>query len=96
MTEQEFAMEYARLGHAIQSGVAFEQEHGSTDGTPKHLRVGVNTSKCDQAALARLLISKGVITNDEHMQSVIDELKAEVARYEERIEKNHGIKITLA
>ena len=86
---------YVNACHAIQSGVAFEQSRGSQDGTPKHLRVGVNTSKCDMAALVRILIGKGLFTEAEYVKELADEAEREVKRYEDRIFETYGTKVTL-
>lgn len=77
---------YRAAAHAMQSGVALDHSRGSQDGTPKHLRVGVNAAMCEHAALAALLISKGVFTRDEYEAAVALEMEAEVARYRERLE----------
>lgn len=72
--------------HAMQSGVAYEmnipgREHATR---PKDLRVGVNTGLCDHAALARLLVAKGIISEVEYLEAIADEMEREVARYEAR------------
>jgi hypothetical protein len=95
MTDLEFMAEYMKLGHAIQTGVAFDHESGSKDGTPKHLRVGVMS---DLGALTRLLVAKGIITQDEYYTAVLDGLRQEVAEYERRLKERLGAetKISLA
>lgn len=47
---------YEQALHGMQSGVAYEHSNGSPDGSPKHLRVGINSAQVNNAALARLLI----------------------------------------
>ncbi len=97
-TELELLNEkYLRLTHAMQTGVAFEQSRGSQDGTPKHLRVGVNSVAVSDAALVKLLISKGLFTETEYWRAVVDEMQAEVDRYTKRINDSlgSGEKITL-
>ena len=81
---------YLAALHAMQTGVAIEQARGSRDGEPKHLRVGVNTAMVDHAGLAQLLISKGLITEDEYTAAIADAMEAEVARYEQRIQEQVG------
>jgi len=66
MTPEEFIAEYARLGHAIQSGVAYAMEREANQVSPKHLRTGLNCVMADFGSLGRLLIAKGVITQDEY------------------------------
>jgi hypothetical protein len=98
MTDLEFLTEYAKLGHAIQTGVAYDHEYGSKDGTPKHLRVGLNCVMSDLGALTRLLVAKGIITQDEYYTAVLDGLRAEIAEYERRLKERLGAetKISLA
>lgn len=84
MTEQDVAR-YDAAAHAMQSGVAAEHLAGSKDGSPKHLRVGVNSAQVGIAALGRLLIDKGVITMDEYEAAMAAEMEAEQARYEQRL-----------
>lgn len=82
MTDQE---RYNKAMHAMQTGVALELSRGSDSASPKHLRVGVNSALCDQSALARLLVEKGIMTWDEYGKSVADEAEREVQRYRERL-----------
>ena len=96
MTGPEFKTEYAALANAIQSGVAFDQSTGSEDGTPKHLRVGLNLRARDHSGLVELLVAKGVITYEEYFDVVIGELEAELADYKELIERKTGRKVDLA
>jgi hypothetical protein len=85
------------LSHAIQTGVAYEMEktpeHSAT--TPKHLRTGVNLAMLENAALAELLVGKGVVTMEEVLKSNINKLEQEVESYEARLSKTYGVKIKL-
>lgn len=76
---------YAAAAHAMQTGVATEHARGGTDGTAKHLRVGVNSALVNDAALVRLLVAKGLITMEEYLREVADQMEREVKRYEERL-----------
>lgn len=67
--------------HAMQSGVAMELQHDPSSGSPKHLRVGVNTALVDTAALAKLLIAKGLITENEYLGALAAGMEEEVERY---------------
>jgi hypothetical protein len=96
ITVEEFMEEYRRLGHAIQTGVGYEHEYGSQDGTPKHLRTGLANVMSDLGSIGRLLIAKGVITEQEYFHAILEGLKQEVAVYEQRLEARLGAKITLA
>lgn len=91
MTVDEFLAEYARLGHAIQTGVAYEMNNPAIKATePKHLRTGLNCVMSDFGSLGRLLIAKGVITEDEYYAAVLNGLRAEVAFYEQRLNAAYG------
>ena len=89
---------YEKACHAMQSGVAMEMNDNPGPTTPKHLRVGINVALCDQAALARLLVQKGIITLEEYEAAITDEMEHEVERYEARIAARVGgtTPITLA
>lgn len=80
---------YEEAAHAMQTGVALEHARGGQDGSPKHLRVGVNSAQVNNAAIARLLIAKGIITMDEYTAAVTAEMNAEAERYEQRL----GVKL---
>lgn len=86
---------YREALHAMQSGVAMEmnQDPGPTE--PKHLRVGINSCLSDQSALANLLIQKGLITEEEYAEAITRAMNAEVERYEQRLFKRLGAKVTL-
>jgi hypothetical protein len=95
-TIQQANARYAAAAHAMQSGVRFMQEvGGATDGTPKHLRTGVNSALCSSAALARLLIEKGIITEQEHAIAQADEMERERDRYARQCEQVTGTKVSL-
>lgn len=97
MTDEEFLEEYAKLGHAIQTGVAYEMEYGSKDTQPKHLRTGFNCVMSDLGSMGRLLIAKGIITEAEYFEAMLDGLRREVATYEDRLNErlSGATKITL-
>ena len=70
---------YEAAAHAMQSGAAIMLDGGSTQATPKHLRVGVNTAMADQGSLARLLIAKGLITEREYYVAIAEGIRDSVA-----------------
>jgi hypothetical protein len=47
--------------------------------------MGVNAAMCDHAALARLLMAKGVFTEEEYHEAIASEMEAEKARYEREL-----------
>lgn len=96
MTSDEFIAEYARLGHAIQTGVAYAQERDPKLIEPKHLRTGLDLVMSNVGSLGRLFIAKGLITEDEYYAAILEGLRAEVRRYEQYVSDLYGArKITL-
>lgn len=89
---------YLAAAHAMQSGVAVEMtipaRQPATE--PKHLRTAINSALADHAALAKLLISKGIITEDEYLEAITIEMEQEKTAYEQRISAHYGRKINLA
>jgi len=87
MSEQ---VDYQSAQHAMQTGVNLMGQYEPGETRPKSLRVGINTALCDHAALACLLIEKGIITEGEYMAAITEEMNREVRRYEERIQRHLG------
>lgn len=87
---------YRDLAHAMQTGVAIKMEYDASETSPKHLRVGVNSAMCESAALARLLIDKGVITSEEYEQTITAEMAREVERYQKWLADRGLTNVTLA
>lgn len=90
---------YLDAGHAMQTGVAAKMSANSPQAadetSPKHLRVGVNASMVSNTALVKLLLAKGVITEDELWKSLADEMETERDRYGRWLSDFYGKKITL-
>lgn len=75
---------YLAACHAMQTGVQLEitrKGEAGAGANHKHLRVGVNVALCDHAALAALLVNKGVITREEYTEAIAETMEAEVERY---------------
>jgi hypothetical protein len=72
--------------HAIQSAVAYEMTRPDRQRAtePKHLRVGINSAMVECAALGKLLIDKGIITEREYLTAMAEAYEAEQRSYEER------------
>jgi hypothetical protein len=81
---------YEQALHGIQTGIALEIERGSDCASPKHLRVGVNSAMCEHAALVRMLIAKGIITEEEYAQAITDEFNRELERVEKNVNEHYG------
>ena len=86
---------YTTAAHAMQSGVKAKMEHDPSETTPKHLRTGVNSSMVGNSALVKLLITKGILTEEEWAEALADGMEAEVALYEKWLSERIGIAITL-
>lgn len=91
---------YHVAAHAVQAGVAMEMNddppsHSGSPVSPKMLRVGVNMAMVEHGALARLLIKKGLITNEEYMTELVAGVEDEQRAYEERLSARYGGKIEL-
>lgn len=85
---RDLGLTWEEAAHGVQSGVAYEESNRLSDATsPKHLRTGVNIAMVDHAALAYLLIGKGIITEEEYKEAIRQAMNDEVARYEEM----HGV-----
>jgi len=83
MTIDEKRQRYLDLCHAMQSGVAMKMNYEGNETSPKHLRTGVNAAMSDGAALAKLLMDKGIITLDEYYDALIESMEREVKMYED-------------
>lgn len=86
---------YAYACHAMQTGVAYVMGRAPAETQPKHLRVGVNSAMCDNAALVGLLFKKGIITELEYVVALADEMEREVRRYEDRLNKEFKANVKL-
>ena len=80
---------YLALCHAMQSGVGLEiqERFDGSAATPKHLRVGVNVAMCEHGAVVALLIAKGLFTEEEYIDSMIEKMEEEVRKYQERSQR---------
>ena len=78
----------------MQSGVAFEHGRDGPE-SAKHLRVGINVALVDHGSLVALLLRKGIITEAEYLSAIADGMEAEVKRYEAKLTRETGAKVTL-
>lgn len=85
---------YKAALHAMQTAVALTMDRGGSEAQPKHLRVGVNSALVNNAAIATLLVERGVFTWDEYYVALADAMEGEVAMY--RDELNLPPNVTLA
>jgi hypothetical protein len=88
--------EIAKLSHAIQSGVRMEMElQLNNAATPKHLRTGVNIALVETGAIGMLLIRKGLVTEEEYYNTLLEKLREEVRDYQRRLSLATGNVVTL-
>src|ERR1700677_3493094 len=102
---QDKSERYMKLAHAVQTGVAMTlaidhpevadinsnqnlREH-------KHLRTGIDTSKSDHGALVKLLIEKGIFTQDEYLDALLIMIQQEKEAYERKLSVHFGKQINL-
>lgn len=95
MTIEEMRERYWKLAHAMQSGVAAWMNYDPLETSVKHLRVGVNSAMADVGSLGRLLVKKGVISEEEYTEAVMEGMEREVASYEEQLSERMGKRIHL-
>lgn len=94
MAKQDDIDRYLDAARAMQAGVALEYEHSGVEAT-KYLRVGVNSALVDSGAMATLLVSKGVITEEEYLKAIADGMDKEVELYTEHLKGLTGANIVL-
>lgn len=81
---------YMAAAHGMQTGVAYKMEHEPGETTPKHLRVGVNSAMRDHSSLARLLIEKGLINDEEYLRAIAEGMEAERDMYQQWVNSRLG------
>lgn len=93
MTEEEFLVKYEQLAHSVQSAIKFELSRDASDPKYhyKHLRTGLNCVMADHGSLGRLLVKKGLITQDEYFEATLEGMELEVQRTTENVRKNLGL-----
>lgn len=95
MTEKEKAEKYMGLLHAMQSGIAQMIANGDNFANPKHLRVGVDSTKVEMGALVGLLFKKGIFTEEEYTDALIEGFEREVKMLEKELSVMMKVNITL-
>jgi hypothetical protein len=78
---------YDEAMHGVQTGIALLMNYNTHFTEAKHLRVGVDSCMVTNAAVAQLLIAKGVITEDEYVEAVRIAAIEELERSEDALEK---------
>ena len=96
----ELQRRYEIAAHAVQAGVAMELHDApphisQSAASPKMLRTGVNLAMVEHGALVRVLIAKGVFTEEEYFEELVKGVEQEQRLYEERLSARLGGKIKL-
>jgi hypothetical protein len=96
----ELQRRYEIAAHAVQAGVAMEMNDApptisGSAVSPKMLRTGVNLAMVEHGALVRLLIAKGLFTEQEYFEELVKGVEDEQRLYEERLSARFGGKIKL-
>lgn len=101
MTElkiESLSRRWVAAAHKVQTGIAalMNMPGGFRSCETKHLRVGIDTTKADLGSLGRLLVAKGVCTEEELLTAIAEGMEAEAADYEARVSEAFGKKVTLS
>jgi len=79
-------LSYEEALHGIQSATKYELETNgySSLNQIKHLRVGIDSAHITDEAIARLLIRKGIITEEEYIEEIRICMNRELDRRESK------------
>lgn len=100
MTDLEFALEYRRLMLLLQKGIFLCGSYETTS-APEICRIAEkhrafhDTAPIEIRSLAKLLIVKGVITEDEYRTAVLAGMRQQITDYETALSAAAGTPITL-
>ena len=89
---------YEAAVHRVQSAIAFEIERlgeNAAGADAKHLRTGINSMMAETSALARLMIAKGVFTEDEYFTAIAEAAEAEADACVARTRKRCNLPATV-
>lgn len=86
---------YEIAAHAVQAGVAMELNDApphisQSAASPKMLRTGLNLEMVSHGALVRLLIAKGLFTEEEYFEELVKGVEQEQRDYEARLTARFG------
>jgi len=88
MTLRDLGLTYEQAAHGVQTAIAHGITKGDSATVPKHMRTAIDMSKADMLGLATLLISKGLITQEEYIEHMRLGANEELAR---RQDENPGL-----
>lgn len=84
---------YFRAMHGVQSAIAFEINLVGNDkaaANPKHLRTGINSCLVDSSAVAKLLMEKGVFTEEEYLIGIAEAAERELETLTKKMQNLTG------
>lgn len=61
----------------------------------KGLRVGVNSNMVECQAILKILMAKGIVTEEEYLTALAESMEAEVHRYDEVLSQRRGYRVNL-
>lgn len=82
MDGKEYRAEVGVLYRRIFAGEAIKDQYGIVEETPTHIRGAVDIAAVQLCAVTDLLISKGILTDDEVRNAILSGLRGEVMRLE--------------
>lgn len=82
--------------HAAMTGAGYSIEYGLVKTNDKHTRNGIDAAHVSHAGLVQLLIKKGIITEEEYLESMLEAWDTEVKRYEKELSDHLGRDVKLA
>jgi len=95
MTVEDLKKQYENLCHAMQTGVAYKINIDASETSPKHLRVGVNSALVETSALVKLLIDKGLISEQDFWELMVSMMQSEVNLYQDFLSAHLGSEVRL-
>jgi hypothetical protein len=93
---KDLGLSYLDALHGVQSAIAWGRgklTRSQREEENKHLRVGIDSAHCTNAALTLLLVEKGVFTYEEMNEALRLLVNNEVARYEKEATEAFGKEI---
>jgi hypothetical protein len=79
---------YLAALHAVQTGIEYKRQYDRKFVEEKHMRAGVDSAHVTNSATAKLLIAKGVFTEEEYFEMLAAEAEHEKARYEQELSEH--------
>lgn len=72
--------------HAMMTGVGYMMQYDNAESDLKHIRTGINTALANCEVIAKILIDKGIITQEEYFKECADAMEKERDSYKTKLE----------